>query len=348
MVNSKAPYIRSISGCKFVAVFLIFWYHSALPNYGIDIGARITEILFVVSGFCVSYNWFYSLPTPSYATSFEYVYKKVKKFWPLHALMTTFVLFYGLKNETIGFSIKMLVSLALNLSLLQAWSPDESVFFSFNGASWFLSAILFCYFISPVLMQTVKRKNTILFLISAIIFRILISEIDIMNPEIFGWTEHVYPLVRAVEFYIGMLLVPWFISLRDKFCDSNWSTNVLFSFLEIAVTCIYIFVSISKNEIWPRSYFVVFASALILVISFDKGILSKALSTYPLQKLSDVQFEFYILHQTFIICFENALRRMFKSLFLTEIILFLLILGSSFLIKKVQCFFVNVKSFARG
>ena len=54
--NSKRR-IVSLASLKVIALFSLFWWHSALPNPGVDLGARACEFFFVVSGFLVAYNY---------------------------------------------------------------------------------------------------------------------------------------------------------------------------------------------------------------------------------------------------------------------------------------------------
>lgn len=46
--------IGSLAGLKVIALLLLFWWHSPIPNPNVDIGARVCEFFFVVSGF-----WFH-------------------------------------------------------------------------------------------------------------------------------------------------------------------------------------------------------------------------------------------------------------------------------------------------
>ena len=73
------------------------------------------------------------------------------------------------------FTKKTVFEALINLSLLQSWSMIV-VPLSFNGTSWFLSSILFCYFLSPFLLKTVNtRQRAVISFIMAIGLRILIE-----------------------------------------------------------------------------------------------------------------------------------------------------------------------------
>lgn len=50
--------IESFNSLKAIMLLILFYWHSPIPRYGLgDLGARTCEFLFVISGFCVAYNW---------------------------------------------------------------------------------------------------------------------------------------------------------------------------------------------------------------------------------------------------------------------------------------------------
>ena len=95
--------------------------------------------------------------------------------WPLHFI--AFLICLSLMPISDIFTKKTVFEALINLSLLQSWSIDSSTFFYFNGTRWFLSSILFCYFLSPFLLKTVNtKKRAIISFIMVISLRILIEK----------------------------------------------------------------------------------------------------------------------------------------------------------------------------
>lgn len=166
-VGKRQKPIDSLTGLKVIAMLLLFWHHSTIPKLPVDIGARTCEFLFVVSGFLVGYNYFYIERPATWKESFQYAYSKFLKFWPLHFFAMLLVM--GLRVRPI-FTFSNLMTAVLNISLLQAWSPYQEIYFSYNGASWFLSALLFCYFMAPFLLQFSKKLKNSIVLFAVIFF----------------------------------------------------------------------------------------------------------------------------------------------------------------------------------
>ena len=82
----------------------------------------------------------------------------------------------------------------------------------FTAHTWFLSCLMISYFLTPLLLKGIKNKecSLILFIIISFI-RITIEEITKKaSINLLDINFHVGPIIRLLEFYIGMLLIPFF------------------------------------------------------------------------------------------------------------------------------------------
>lgn len=292
--------IVSLASLKVIALSSLFWWHSALPNPGVDLGARACEFFFVVSGFLVAYNYSSKTINPTWKQSILYVRKKLSAMWPLHLVM--FVICLALMPASEIINTKTIFEALMNLSLLQSWSPNTHTFFAFNGTSWFLSTILFCYFISPFLLLSVSNtKLAFISLIVALGIRLLIEVQQVLyGSDITAWNLHVSPVVRALEFYAGMALYPLSLNIRNKFSTSTNYTFGIASILEILIILICMYLLVHYSGIWMRGQYVCMFCALICIYSFDLGIISKVLSTGLFKIFAGIEFEFFIMHQVII------------------------------------------------
>ena len=291
--------ITSLAGIKATAMLLLFVWHSPLPDPPVDLGARMCEILFICAGFLIAYNHF----DEDFPLSFDHVRKyllgKMIKIWPIHFIAFLLAALERAAEDPQGFfKLKTLFSAIVNLSFLQAWSTDC---FSFNGAAWFISALLFCYLMTPVFLAIMKRSNTLILLVFCMTVRIVLELASVNDISVFELNFHVSPVIRCIEFFIGMLLYPVFIKLKHKCEPAKKSQNILISLAEIAVLSSYIFLSIRFNEIWIRGYFVIVSCILVLVFSLNDGLVSKFFSLEPFCRFSKIQLEFYLFHQAVII-----------------------------------------------
>ena len=293
------PRIDSITGLKAVALLMIFWWHAPISKPDFDIGAQMCQLLFICSGFLTGYS---SLRKPDIAESswkapFRFCRKKLKTFWPLHALFTLLWLVF-LSN--LVFTHGTVINLILNLLLLQAWHPDPDVYMSFNGVSWFLSALLFCYFLSPFLLKTIRRsrKYIILACIAAFLIRNILNDLCWFYPKTFSWfNSYSFPPLRALEFYMGILIVPLYQFFDDKIRKMNARTAILvMTVLELAyllaLEAFLFFVSNKvSHSLTPPVYL-----PLIILFACNSGLISKFLALKPFRLFGKVQYQFFIVH----------------------------------------------------
>ncbi len=316
LVERRKQKLSGIAGLKFIAVLLMFYWHSELtakwPSL-IDFGARCCEFLFVVSGFLVVYNYKRKYDN-IFKETISYSAKKIIKMWPLHIGALVAILFI----ERATFSLSSIPSLILNAFLLQSWSSDASVIMSFNGISWFLSAILFCYILTPILVKLCKNyKLSLVILPILIVLRLML---DRYLPNL-GFLSrflnmHTSCFVRITEFLMGMLLCPIFLKIKEKIQGKEKLIFYLFSCLEIVILLGIILAMRFLSQ--SRAFFAALMCVVVFVFAFDSGILSKAFSYQPVKILSNIQYEFFILHVVVLIIIEAL---WFKKLHLESVLL---------------------------
>lgn len=302
--KDKITKINSLTGLKVLAMMLIFWWHAPIKNPSADLGARMCELLFVCSGFLVGYNYLRKSKgeKPTWKDSFDYLKKKFLQVWPVHAICAIVCLVF-LSSVPI-FNGQTAIRLVFNLLLVQAWLPGQANFFSFNGASWFLSALLFCYFLSPMLCSAISNKRKALILLLVVCsLRIGLELISIHFPgQFFDISFHTFPPVRALEFFMGILLVPLYQILTQKRQkkESTRKSFVFYTIIELLSLAFISFVIFNFDKSWIRGYFVAAFLPLVLVFSLDGGAISRLFSLKPLLLFSKIQFNFYLLHQVVI------------------------------------------------
>lgn len=340
--------INSLTGLKVIAMLLIFWWHAPIRDPDVDLGARMCELLFVCSGFLVGYNYLRKSTgaKPTWDDSFRYLKKKFLQIWPLHAICAVVALIF-LSTAPI-FDGQNLVRFVLNLSLTHAWLSGTSNPFSFNGASWFISALLFCYFLSPAFCSVIKsRKKSIILLFVICGLRISMELISQIYPgQFFSISFHTFPLIRALEFFMGVLLVPIYSYICDR---SQRSTNrknfVVMTCLEIIAAISIIALMITFDKDWIRGYYVAAFLPLVLVFALDGGAVSRFLSLKPFLLFSKIQFNFYILHQVIIrLVSKYNLLHFVQSKTIKTAILFVLVLALSTLFYLATTRFSKVRS----
>ena len=327
--------INSIMGLKVISMIMIFYWHSTLPNPDADLGARACEFFFVASGFLTAYNRYDKLNDATWKNSFKYVLQKIKSFWPLHFICYLLALFF----VPIKFNAqKTFVISIINLSFLQAWSSSRDIVFSFNGVTWFLSALIFCYFLTAPLLKSLKTKHLPLLFLGVLSLRFLLEFGKVNYPELFeNYTIHVSPIVRVLEYWLGILMVPVYIKVK-KYMALKRPNIYLYSILEAAIFLLCTVLIFTMENIFLKVWFVLIFCVLIFVFSFDYGYISKFFGNKVFKFLSSVQFEFFMIHQVIINITKNyfefySTENLWLSI-LYNVILFFVVIMLSVLYKK--------------
>lgn len=321
--NSKKKLLHYLAFIKFIAMIIIIkWHIISWKERRIDYGARMCEILFIASGFLVGYNNYNRNMICDYESSFKYSYKRLRTFYPLLFLNTIYGYIiterkkYNLKEITLLFSI---------LLLIKSWSRHSQLATFYNGHSWFLSSLLFSYFLVPLLLQglkNIKISITIFIIISFI--RTLLEELIKYNSfNMFDADFHRGPIIRLLEFYMGMLLIPLFNKSKlylDKYSNTG-SFKIIFTFIEIVNVIIIYFIMLKYNNVLDRCYFVMIFCIFIFISGYEYGFISDLLNNKILEIIISCQMEMYILQRTVNITIYKLINmKKFESLFNNEIL----------------------------
>ena len=292
---------------KFVAMYLIIRMHlycnKTMP---FDFGVRACEFLFLSSGFLIGYNYYNASFEYTYKSPFTYAYKHLRSFYPYYLLN----LFYGLylNKDSIKFDLTHVELLLINLLLIANWSNHRGKARFYFGISWFLDNIFYCYFISPFLLFTINSpKNSLKLLCFSIMTRIL-SEEFLKNGayNVFDTNFHCGPIIRIIEFYIGMLLSPIYFTIKkyfDKF-KNNFTFKILFTIIHVTIPIYLYYLMVKYDKVLLRCYFILIFCIYILIISNDYGYLSYIIELKILKIVMSTQLEMYLIQMNVHITFD--------------------------------------------
>ena len=320
--RKKLYYIALI---KFIALIkLIKWHVIVWNKKPIDYGARMCEILFVSSGFLVGYNYYQASMPSTYESSIKYVYKHLRTFYPLEMINTLYG-FYLYKGNSFNLTdIEVLIS---NLLLIKSWSRFSQLASCFNGISWFLSALIFCYSLVPFLLNAIKKVKTSLILFFFVsLLRISIEEfINKGALNMFDVHFHRGPIIRLLEFFLGLLMTPTYFSLKskiNKFEHCKWF-KIIFTLIQIFLIIFSYYLMLNYNNIFYRCYFVIIFCVFIFVSGFDYGYLSDVISHRICQNIMSCQMEMYLFQNTINNIIDTIIKFLNLSVSLNEEIEFL-------------------------
>ena len=284
---------------KFWAMILIIRFHIyQWKKRRIKYGQRMCEFLFISSGFLVGYNYFGREMPSTYQTSFKYAYKHLRLFYPLHIINSLFCI-YSYKYTLNLTYYEMLI---LNFLLLKVWSRKPKYTYGFNGISWFVSALSFCYFLCPLLLRGIQNiYNSLIIFFFVSLIRVSFEQlIENGSENILDLSFHYSPIIRLMEFFLGMLLIPLFLKIKCFFdkTKNKLYLKYFFSLIQIIFPIIIYFIMLEFDDKLIRCYFVLIFCVFIFLISYDYGCLSNIMKIEIFKKILSCQMEMYLLQNT--------------------------------------------------
>ena len=318
--------LNYIAFIKFLAMIkIIKWHIYNWKKREIKYGQRMCEILFISSGFLVGYNYYQRNMPCNYEMSFKYAYKHLRNFYPLECINLIYGIFIKPHKK---FNLTELEIIISNLLIIKSWCTNIELAQYFTGISWFLSNLLFCYFLVPLLLKGIKLiKNSLIIFLAVCFIRISIEEI-INNgaTNIFHVDFHRGPFIRLLEFYMGMLLIPTFFYIKlflhkniNKYC-----LKFMFTIIQFLCPIIVYIIMLKYNRKLLRCYFVLIFSIIIFIIGYDYGLFSHLFATKLFLQLMSCQLEIYLLQNTINNIILSLAKKIKIQLILNEEIKFLI------------------------
>jgi peptidoglycan/LPS O-acetylase OafA/YrhL len=204
--------LPSLTGLRFVAAFIVFGFHvrvahlaaagpfSTTLDWVFGQGAVGVSFFFILSGFVLTWS------ARADDTALRFWRRRIAKIYPNH--VATWLVALAVVAVT-GAGLSLAVALP-NLLLLQAWSPDLTIFFGMNTVSWSLACEVFFYALFPLLHRALLQlPERALWPSTAATFAViwLIPAAALLLPASDRyWAIWIFPLARTPEFIAGMLL----------------------------------------------------------------------------------------------------------------------------------------------
>lgn len=274
--------IATLQSLRFVFVMLIFLSHFDYRDIqALDAGGDCgVAFFFLLSGFVLSMGYGRQITDGTFCYG-RFLKRRFLKLYPLHLLCLLFFLIVS-KQHLDG-------AVFLNVLLLQAWIPSPDYYFSCNSVSWFLSCLFFCYILFPFAYKRVSGRWLTLVLVAYLLVYLL-TPYEKVNAILY-----VHPLVRFVDFYLGMFLCQVFE--RRKETDIPQWTELLVVVLLLVSLGLYPYVD-AKLRNAPLYWLVLIP--LIFVFAQEKGYISQWLKTKPMLFLGSLSMPLFLTHQMLI------------------------------------------------
>ena len=289
------PMIKSINGWRGIFALIIVLFHVSVSGMEELTWAGVT-FFFMASGFLLRLKYpFAQLSRGEYS---RFAWRHALKLYPLHWLALALLL---LALAIVGKLVIRPGVLALDVALLQSWSMHLSVYFSYNPFAWFLSTLLFCYLCYPLLARWFSpmrlRVKVVILIILVIIDMVALGFTDFYGKN----AMYVFPLVRLLDFMIGMTLADALERIRELPAIGKSKNGTDLELIAIAALSVTVMSYRAYPFITPWGDAVIWWLPVMIILLtcwlYDgrEGFIGKILVSKPLQWLGNISFELFIL-----------------------------------------------------
>lgn len=220
------------------------------------------------------------------------------RLYPLHwlALAALIVLALFFHTTTVDWG-----ATALSALLVQSWSPAHDVHYGLNPVAWFLSVLLFCYFMYPFMAHWIGRwrlrYKLLLLAVMVLVLGWILVPLDLFGREV----VFVCPLAHVVDFMVGLFLYHLYVVLKGRYSKVSFATATLIEILSLSLLVVAIVISVKTTWIKPWEDVLAWLlpqGAILLAWAFlagQEGAVGRMLLWRPLQWLGNISFEVFVL-----------------------------------------------------
>ncbi|MGN0298847.1 MAG: acyltransferase family protein [Lachnospiraceae bacterium] len=297
--------LNALQGMRFVAFGAIFLLH-CLSSRFCYAAAWAVSFFFMLSGYLYGMKYAIEPLGTSGAEIIKFTKKRLKKLYPLHVITSLAVLpLLGIAsmiaNQNWSEIWNLLRTSFLSLTLLQSWSPVD--YHGLNGVSWFVSSIVFLYFLTPWLIKLghlIWDKGKMLGIAIAIILLVAaqytystVAGNLSMEYEIWLYT---FPPARLCEYSIGIFLGIWIGHLKEE-AKTVPLTDLWMSLVAVLLLAVCFAVQSWNVVLWRSVLWMVPNVFILILMSGENSLWHKILGSKWMVWLGNHVFSMFLIHQ---------------------------------------------------
>lgn len=228
----------------------------------------------------------------------RFIVEHALRLYPLHWLGLALLIVIG---STLYVSPIDWGATTLSALLLHAWSPSHEVHYGVNPVAWYMSALLFCYCIYPIVahwLQGWRLRHKLLLAVGlAIILGATMLPLDIPGRE----AVFVNPASHVVDLVVGMTLLHLYRVLRERWPRVNYRTATAIEVAVMLLLAAVIAFNMATTCVRPWEDDVLWLlpqGAILTALAFlngQEGAIGRLLLCKPLQWLGSISFEVFVL-----------------------------------------------------
>lgn len=291
--------IKVLTSWRGIFALCIVCFHFGIHEFDQMTLAGVT-FFFMTSGFLCAMHYDKDINAK------QFYKRRLWRIFPLHLLVLALMIILDL-SRIHGFTYGW--DLPFHIALLQSWSSSPEVHYNYSIHSWFLSSLLFCVMLTPLLLRWARKLSlTIMWIILSVVAIALIT-LDLSSKiccdNLLNYT-YVCPLTRIIDYSIGIALFFTIERLQwhEKMQHISSINASLIELATLAVLATFIVLhddggvileKLEKAPLWwiPCALLIITTT----VLNGNEGIFGKTLSIKPLLWLGTFSFEIYILQK---------------------------------------------------
>ena len=309
-MNNSRPKIESLQALRALAFISIFLLHAHLyitkPRFGVS-------IFIIMSGFLMMYRYSNKEMYVSVKDNFKLAINRIKNIYPLHIITMVFAIFlFFLTIHKNGYPLYLFIELIqnifLNVTLTQTWIPDPSVNTSLNGVAWYLSLMLFMYFLFPYFKTYINKTKTnrlimiiVIGMIMQLISCVLVAFKFGKDSAFYDWFNYYFPVFRTVDFFSGCVLGK--IYIENDFDNISYiKASICEVVTLVLIVLLNLYLNSSQDNILlialqnKTTLLIPLSSIGIILFVLKKGILTRLLSNKYLIYLGNLSSYAFLIH----------------------------------------------------
>ncbi|WP_309227229.1 acyltransferase family protein [Micromonospora thermarum] len=287
--------LPSLTGLRWIAALLVFGFHAAtmgivaepahkgIVDRAFALGLSGVQFFFILSGFVLVWS---ARPGEAKRT---FLRRRIAKIYPNHVVM-----FVAALLVAYAFADPVHPRAAVeNLLLVQAWDPTPGVFYSVNTVSWSLSCELFFYACLPFALPLIHRMPAGALWAVVVAVPLLILALwpaqTLVPEESRWWFTQVFPLVRSLEFWLGVAAAE--LLRRGRWRGPRLGVASVLFLVTWVVASGWI-----RAELWAALLSI--AYVLVIAAAADADVRGRRTlwASRPMVWLGEVSFAFYLVH----------------------------------------------------
>lgn len=284
--------IGAFNSLKGILALMIFVHHLDLYKGG---GSLAVAIFFMLGGFLSTLGYREKIVSSSFNYK-NYLIGKAVKFYPLHWLLLLVAIPLVIYGD--GHILKNFCILGVNASLLQSWIPIQTVYFSGNAVSWYLSDTLAFVAVFPFILRWMFLGSKQSKILVAIGIAAVYALCWIFLPQEYVHRFfYISPIFRIIDYMVGMVAALYYLEVKDNQRVKDLVSGHLLPLNIFACVCFAALIAISFTNEQVVLHSVVYMPIgviLLITIALTGG---GGLQMSILQKFGSISFAFFLVHQ---------------------------------------------------